>query len=507
MVDVTTAFKNECEANVGTYKFGKVEVNLIDNNPASWEIGEYSSSNGTKIDTANMTRLSSLSKCEPNKQYTVSLNNSNFRLRLAYFNDSQTYISSSATLTGGTITTPANTKYIGATLWNNANTYTGTNINLQNSTNDKLVSYNLEGQTTQSGTPTPDAPVEVQTVRGKNIARNFSVNSNTAAYATVLFIDADLMPSTTYTISFKGTYNNRLYANETLFTTSPYFYISEGRTTVTITTKDTISKTNTSQTETPIGMWQIFKNAQAQSSANVFEDVQIEQGSIATSYLPYDTIQAQVAGKNLCKITSVVPQIYSNGLPAGTTQLITVDNFDNNNITFHSTGTGYIMVLTNVMQLLPNTQYTVKFGKQTTSTNNQFFIYNYSNGTYTINYRDNNTNVLQKTFTTSSTGQVAFAFGHGQTTGNTEISNMQLEQGTTATTYEAHKEKTYSITLGKSNLFDKASTPYKANYYINGSGTEYDNGEFSIYKQSVKPNTKYTIWNSGQSGGPRLRFI
>lgn len=168
MVDVTTAFKNECEANVGTYKFGKVKVNLIDNNPASWEIGEYSSSNGTKIDTANMTRLSSLSKCEPNKQYTVSLNNSNFRLRLAYFNDSQTYISSSATLTGGTITTPANTKYIGATLWNNANTYTGTNINLQNSTDDKLVSYNLEGQTNQEGTPTPTTPIDIKNVRGSN---------------------------------------------------------------------------------------------------------------------------------------------------------------------------------------------------------------------------------------------------------------------------------------------------------------------------------------------------
>lgn len=347
MVDVTTAFKNECEANVGTYKFGKVKVNLIDNNPASWEIGEYSSSNGTKIDTANMTRLSSLSKCEPNKQYTVSLNNSNFRLRLAYFNASQTYISSSATLTGGTITTPANTKYIGATLWNNANTYTGTNINLQNSTNDKLVSYNLEGQTTQSGTPTPTSPVNVDVVKGKNI---FDIGQITD-YVSSAGLQQTLVQGTTNNIlSIKiagqgGTYcynsknnyiggKNYVITGVSSKTYSRLFirlrkvdgsgWMTNSDTTITGMTYNSyyggwyanISTTAINKTiNVPVcAYFQIgfgFANISVTiGDIETITNIQLEQGSTATPYLPYNTIQAKVLGKNL--LDSSILELFSS---------------------------------------------------------------------------------------------------------------------------------------------------------------------------------------------------
>ena len=53
------------------------------------------------------------------------------------------------------------------------------------------------------------------------------------------------------------------------------------------------------------------------------------------------------------------------------------------------------------------------------------------------------------------------------------------------------------------NLFNKDATPYKANYYLRGAdNVEVSLDEYSIYQVDVKPNTAYTITNSGQSTAP-----
>lgn len=157
------------------------------------------------------------------------------------------------------------------------------------------------------------------------------------------------------------------------------------------------------------------------------------------------TISEKIVNKNFCKITSVTPYYYTSGLPSTQSTTLIIDSFDSNSISFHTTTNAYNIALSNVIQLKPNTQYTIKFSRTTTATNNQWFIYDYYNGTYSINYRDNNTNTLEKTFTTNSLGQIVLAFGHGNVTGTTTISNIQLEQGSTATTYVAHQEQTYTI--------------------------------------------------------------
>ena len=178
--------------------------------------------------------------------------------------------------------------------------------------------------------------------------------------------------------------------------------------------------------------------------------VQLEQNNSSTAYAPYfipieyckigdykDEF-IRTTGKNLCNITNLLPKLYGNGLPTGDSNSMFVDSFDSNNITFYSNSSNFNEVLSNVIQLEPSTQYTIKFSRTTTATNNQWFIYDYDNGTYSINYRDNNTNILEKTFTTNNIGQIALAFGHGNVTGNTTISNIMLNKGTTATTYEPY---------------------------------------------------------------------
>ena len=520
MVDVTTAFKNECEANVGTYKFGKVKVNLIDNNPASWEIGEYSSSNGTKIDTANMTRLSSLSKCEPNKQYTVSLNNSNFRLRLAYFNASQTYISSSAALTGGTITTPANTAYIGATLWNNANTYTGTNINIQNSTNDKLVSYNLEGQTTQNGTPTPTNPVEVQTVKGRNL---FDIGQPSDYVTSGGAVSSVVQSTTNDVLSVKilgsgGTYNYNSKTN----------YIGGKTYTITGIASKTYSRifirlrkadnsgwmTNSDATitnftyNTYYGGWFSANSATeinktiAVPDCNYFQigfgytnstdiqvgdietisKIQVEENSSATPYLPYNTIQAKVVGKNLLENNSITQT--KNGV----TYTVNQDK----SITLNGTSTQAFVVEINNNLVLDSGNYNLSLNGRIQGCGiyayvgaNVLKVYVSSNSA-TDNYQSNFTLDSRTIFT-----QIRIDIQANKTFNNVTI-YPQLEKSSTATTYEAYKSNNYPITLGDIELC-KIGT-YQDRIYKN-------NGKWYLYKAIGKVVLNGTeSWNIESSG-------
>lgn len=162
--------------------------------------------------------------------------------------------------------------------------------------------------------------------------------------------------------------------------------------------------------------------------------------------------EIDVSNKNLLNIKNVSAYTYSSGLPSSTTTGLVVDSFDSNNITFHSTYQNYYIALTNIIQLQPNTTYTLSFNRSDTDiSNKQWFIYDYDNA-YTINYRDNNTTNTTHTFTTNSKGQIALAFGCASSIGSSIISNIQLEQSSTATEYESYQGASYSINLGTIEL-------------------------------------------------------
>ena len=101
-----------------------------------------------------------------------------------------------------------------------------------------------------------------------------------------VYFDADLKPNTTYTISFKGTEGNKVYFNENIFVSSAWnTQILNGTTSATLTTKPVLNKTDNSQYAN--GRWIICKNSQLQPNDNHFEEIQLEEGTIATSYEPY----------------------------------------------------------------------------------------------------------------------------------------------------------------------------------------------------------------------------
>ena len=123
---------------------------------------------------------------------------------------------------------------------------------------------------------------------GNQLAEKVSVSqssNNLNRYSPVLWIEADLKPETTYTISFEGTVGNSLYINENI-TAYKQFKVVSGITTLTFTTVSNMNKANTNKYDSSNG-WIIFKNDAAQTTANVFNNVMLVEGSDALPWEPY----------------------------------------------------------------------------------------------------------------------------------------------------------------------------------------------------------------------------
>ena len=95
----------------------------------------------------------------------------------------------------------------------------------------------------------------------------------------------------------------------------------------------------------------------------------------------------------------------------------------------------------------------------------------------------------------------------GGSSGNkTTYSNIQLEKGSTATTYEPYKGNTYEVNLGK-NLFDKNNiTNGKRLYYWQGTANLIDDANYCVSDYiNVFENSVYTI-NLTMSAYTRMIF-
>lgn len=171
--------------------------------------------------------------------------------------------------------------------------------------------------------------------------------------------------------------------------------------------------------------------------------------------------------KNLCNLTQVVPYNYGQGLPVSiATDRITINSFDKNNIDFTVNVNAYTYVLTNIIKLKPNTQYTLSYDRTNTNYSGSLsmcYLLNYNNGTYSQNTSaiNDNGNSASKKFTTNSQGTVAFAWAFGNTGNgaNGKISNIQIEKGSDATEYEEYYEPTLSI-RNSNNIFQEVGISF-----------------------------------------------
>ena len=204
MVEVSNNFKQECEANVGAYKFGKIKVNYIDDNLLNYEQGAYSSSSGAKIEDNQSIRSVNLVECKPSFKYKIELGNSAYKMKIITYTEAQAFIATHDNLVDGNeVTTEATAKYLSVTIYS-TDILEGTSILLNGtSRNGALTGAELQGDTSQNGTPTPSSPIKVNNVTGLQKVRVCGKN----ILPQDKYLNSIIVNGITYTNNRDGTFN------------------------------------------------------------------------------------------------------------------------------------------------------------------------------------------------------------------------------------------------------------------------------------------------------------
>lgn len=115
---------------------------------------------------------------------------------------------------------------------------------------------------------------------GKNLVKSYKSTETAEQYNTALLADINLKSSTTYTISFIAAKDHLIYGNEYIFDNPGGITCTGERQSFTMTT---LSAPSGLDSQFKI----IFKNVTGNTVIPNFTDVQIEEGTTATSYEPY----------------------------------------------------------------------------------------------------------------------------------------------------------------------------------------------------------------------------
>lgn len=141
--------------------------------------------------------------------------------------------------------------------------------------------------------PSPEYPREIKSVRnpvykvhGRNLVKSYQSNKTDKPYASTLYAEIDeIMPDTQYVLSMIIADGNKAYINEDLVKFTKVTGDGE-RKQIVVTTLSNISKTNARLYEKGKG-WCILKNDENNTVVSDTKDVQLEIGTVATSYEPY----------------------------------------------------------------------------------------------------------------------------------------------------------------------------------------------------------------------------
>ena len=281
---------------------------------------------------------------------------------------------------------------------------------------------------TDGPSPNPPYPQEIQVVRGKNRANpnNIFLAKTLGTMGELSSLDSrttlfqnSVEPSTQYTLSINNNYQigNLFYYNKdktyltvqgsvwknnkTIITPNNAYYIS-------FATRKT---DNTTMTESDIENLQI----------------QLEKGSQATPYLPYNTLEIEERGKNLFNYKTCVNNALNADGTIGTSNPLRV-------------ASDFIKIDTTTYSI--NIPSDIWLGAYFLYDENKNFIEQISR-----NYK-----TIEDTYTFTKKGFIRCYFGSANNIDINSLDSVQLEEGS-ATTYELYQTpQTYQLSLGDKEL-------------------------------------------------------
>lgn len=378
------------------------------------------------------------------------------------------------------------------------NTLSGTSIQTTDATDTDLLYFELEGKTTQA------------TRSGKNLANNldFTFTSDGTSSYQWNYRSSDYIPienNTYYALSF---YFNDERRNDNTYGNAYAYLYDENKTLISNT--DFLATSNVAnsikQNTNANAKYLMVKVGVRNYVSGDNIKVQLEKNNTVTAYESYGAMPSPDFPSELVSVG------YENlwELPStSTANGITYTKNDDGSFNISGTAsaiTGFVSWFP-LSKLENNVYYTLSCN-QTIPSGLEFRFEEYTakNGSWIKQYNilTSSTTNPRATKVTKSTGtyvrvNIVVTSGTSLNLANVKI---QLEKGLNVHDYIPYGKYGIEVKTTGKNLFDKTSTSYKKDYYINGAGSFVYNTEFSTFVLPISPNTTYTITNSGQSGAP-----
>ena len=185
--------------------------------------------------------------------------------------------------------------------------------------NRKIVDISLHGESTQSGTPTPDSPSEIENIEGKNILdiskySDISLWEKTTNYFMFTPILNEDIPKFKDVLGgrmeLKGTAQNLVFGltSKKATPTKELRILDNG------TLQDTrYDFKNADNIYLAIGNSNMISSDKYEIGL-IFNNynIMIEEGTVATFYVPYNSLGFKDEGKNLFNIDTIIENLYIN---------------------------------------------------------------------------------------------------------------------------------------------------------------------------------------------------
>ena len=210
--------------------------------------------------------------------------------------------------------------------------------------------------------------------------------------------------------------------------------------------------------------------------------------------------EVKVENKNL-SITSTYVRGLIDGSGKYSTNGTTDININNNTITVTTT-VGYRGAVSDWIEVKSNTAYILSYNGDTPNAN--YYLY--------LNWYDKDKAFIQRDGgdayrTSPANAKYVRIFIMSNLIGTFSISNIQLEQNSTATSYEPHEEQVVNIPLGVKNLFDENNVTFTTGILDdNGQPTGSTSSHYTNEFYSVKPNKDYTLSGTISTGNTTYRI-
>lgn len=315
--------------------------------------------------------------------------------------------------------------------------------------------------------PSPDYRSPIENVEGKNKFSGWvkgkrlnsttgaEINSNTAATSDYIPVNFN---NRAYTISGL---TNTLFSYIAIYNSQKQFLGRTGASNYSNLTAYSNSFTSgTSQGTGDIAYVRVttYENPGATGKIDDIDNLetQLEEGIVATPYVPYNSLEVKVKGKNRFDINSWYDNLE---IPSTVNAII-----DNSIITFQGTENqnSYFKSIQN-WNLKPNTKYTISIDCQTEISGVNYAYFNLANASghdnqyYGLLRPLMTRSILTKTFITDSEGNFylkGYVNYPNYSANKLIIYSIQIEEGSTATDYEPYKSQVVTFPLGKEKLME-----------------------------------------------------